>query len=201
MIGKAFGRALDGLIQYNAKVTEIKQDANGVSVAYHDTKAHGPIRTATAQWCICTIPASILSQIPMTVGAPMKSAIDALYYDSAIKVGLQFKRRFWEQDESIYGGITFTDLPNAMIGYPNSRYFDDGPGVLLGAYTFGANSFQYAALSPEDRIKKTVEYGSQIHSQYREEFQHGVAVAWHRVSFYVGLRGSLDRGLACSALR
>ncbi len=189
MIGRAFGRELGGLIHYNAKVTDIKQDERGVTVAYRDTKAGGPDRIATAQWCICTIPASILSQIPMTVGAPLKSAIDSLYYDSAIKVGLQFKRRFWEQDDSIYGGISFTDLPNALIGYPSTRYFDDGPGVLLGAYTFGANSFQYAAMPPEERVRKTVEYGRQIHPQYDAEFQHGVAVAWHRVPWTLGCAG------------
>ena len=186
MIGKAFGRELADLIRYNAKVTDIKQDERGVTVAYQDTKAGGAVRTAQAQYCICTIPASILSQIPLTVGAPMKSAIDALYYDSAIKVGLQFKRRFWEQDEDIYGGISFTDMPNALIGYPNTRFFGDGPGVLLGAYTFGANSFQYAAMSPEERIRKTVEYGTKIHPQYPAEFQHGAAVAWHRVPWTLG---------------
>jgi len=189
MIGRAFGRELDNLIRYNAKVTEIKQDDRGVTVAYRDTKAGAPSAIAQAQWCICTIPASILSQIPMSVGAPMKNAIDALYYDSAIKVGLQFKRRFWEQDESIYGGISFTDLPNAMIGYPSARYFDEGPGVLLGAYAFGPNSFQLASLSPQERIKKTVEYGSRIHPQYQSEFQHGVAVAWHRVPWTLGCAG------------
>jgi monoamine oxidase len=189
MIGKAFGREVGDLIRYNAKVIDIKQDARGVTVAYQDTKTGGAPETAHADWCVCTIPASILSQIPLTVGAPMKNAIDALYYDSAIKVGLQFKRRFWEQDESIYGGISFTDLPNALIGYPNTRYFDDGPGVLLGAYTFGQNSFLYAALSPEERIEKTLEFGSQIHPQYRAEFEHGVAVAWHRVPWTLGCAG------------
>lgn len=188
MIGRAFGRELGSLIQYDAKVTEIRQDARGVTVAYRDTRSGEP-RYAQAQWCICTIPASILGQIPMTVGAPMKNAIDALYYDSAIKVGLQFKRRFWEQDESIYGGISFTDLPNGLIGYPSSGFFDDGPGVLLGAYTFGANSFQYAAMPPEERIRKTLEYGAQIHPQYPAEFQHGVAVAWHRVPWSLGCAG------------
>jgi monoamine oxidase len=189
MVGRAFGKELGDLIQYNAKVTQISQDDQGVTVAYQDSKTGGPTRLAKADWCVCTIPASILSQIPLTVGAPMKSAIDCLYYDSAIKVGLQFKRRFWEQDESIYGGITFTDLPNALIGYPSSRYFDDGPGVLLGAYTFGANSFQYAAMSPEERIQKTVDMGAQIHPQYPAEFQHGVAVAWHRVPWTLGCAG------------
>ena len=189
MIGKAFGRELGNIIRYNAKVTEIRQDAHGVTVAYQDTQRGGPVQTATAQWCICTIPASILGQIPLQVGAPMKNAIDALYYDAAIKVGLQFKRRFWEQDESIYGGITFTDLPNALIGYPSTRYFDDGPGVLLGAYTFGANAFQITAMSPEERVRQSVEWGAQIHPQYTSEFQHGVAVAWHRVPWTLGCAG------------
>ena len=189
MVGRAFGKELGDLIEYNAKVTQINQDDRGVSVAYQDAKNGGPTRLAKADWCVCTIPASILSQIPMTVGAPLKSAIDCLYYDSAVKVGLQFKRRFWEQDESIYGGITFTDLPNALISYPSSRFFDDGPGVLLGAYTFGPNSFLYAAMPPEERIQKTVDMGAQIHPQYPAEFQNGVAVAWHRVPWTLGCAG------------
>jgi len=195
MIGKAFGRELEGVIRYNAKVTQIRQDANGVSVAYQDSKSGGATLTASAQWCICTIPASILGQIPLQVGAPMKNAIDALYYDAAIKVGLQFRRRFWEQDESIYGGITFTALPNALIGYPSTRYFDDGPGVLLGAYTFGANAFQIAAMPPEERVRKTVEWGAQIHPQYNSEFQHGVGVAWHRVPWTLGCAGHWTEAL------
>jgi monoamine oxidase len=67
-----------------------------------------------------------------------------------------------------------------------STVVDDGPGVLLGAYTFGMNSIQLAAMPPEERIKRTVEYGSQIHPQYPAEFQHGVAVAWHRVPWTLG---------------
>jgi monoamine oxidase len=189
VIGNAFGRELGDLIRYNCKVTDIRQDANGVTVAYQDSKRGGAVQTASAQWCICTIPASILGQIPLQVGAPMKNAIDALSYEAAIKVGLQFKRRFWEQDEAIYGGITFTDLPIELIGYPSTRYFDDGPGVLLGAYTFGANAFEITAMPPEERVRKSVEWGSQIHPQYRSEFQHGVGVGWHRVPWTLGCYG------------
>jgi len=189
MIGKAFGRALQGSILYDAKVTEIKQSATGVTVGYRSSKKGGPTEYVHADWCICTIPASILSQIPMNVGAPLQNAIDALSYDSAIKVGLQFKRRFWEQDDAIYGGISFTDLPNGMIGYPSSGYLEEGPGVLLGAYTFGPNAVQFTALSPQERVKKTVEYGTHIHPQYPAEFQNGVAVAWHRVPWTLGCAG------------
>jgi len=189
MIGKAFGRELAEVIRYNCKVTEIRQDRSGVTVLYQDSKRGGAMQSAQAQWCICTIPASILGQIPLQVGAAMKNAIDALYYDAAIKVGLQFKRRFWEQDEAIYGGTSYTDLPNTLIGYPSTGYFDDGPGILLGAYSFGANAYQITAMPPAERVRNTVEWGAQIHPQYRSEFQNGVGVAWHRVPWMLGCAG------------
>lgn len=190
VIGKAFGRELGPIIRYNAKVTEISQDERGVTVAYQDSKPGGATQHVSAQWCICTIPASILSQIPLKVGAPLKNAIDAIPYEASVKVGLQFKRRFWEQDDAIYGGISFTDLPISMIGYPNTRYRDSGPGVLLGAYMFGPEAYQMTALPPEERVRKAVEWGAQVHPQYRAEYQNGVAVGWHRVPWTLGCFGT-----------
>src|SRR6185312_4904320 len=110
MIGQAFGKQLTGAIKYNCK--------------------------ATAKWCVCTIPATILGQIPMNVGAPMKNAISSLAYDAAYKVGLEFKRRFWEEDDGIYGGITYTNQPISNISYPSTDYHRKGGGVLLGGYIF-----------------------------------------------------------------
>jgi hypothetical protein len=34
---------------------------------------------------------------------------------ASCKVGLQFERRFWEEDEAIYGGITDTDVPTGRF--------------------------------------------------------------------------------------
>ena len=146
-------------------------------------------QTARADWCVCTIPLSVLGQIPMKVGAPMAKAIAAVPYASAVKVGLQFKRRFWEEDEQIYGGITYTDLPISNIGYPSTGYFSDGKGVLLGAYIWGLDATEFTAMTPEERVAKAVEYGSQIHPQYPKEFDNGVAVAWHRSPFTMGCFG------------
>ena len=188
-IGKAFGKKLGKVIQYNAKVTNIHQDASGVTATYVDSKKGGAPRQVHADWCVCTIPASVLSQIPMNVGAPMQNAINALYYDASIKIGLQFKRRFWEEDDQIYGGMSYTDQAIGMIGYPSTGYFKKGPGVLLGAYTFGMNAFNLTAMSPADRIKAAVDCGAKIHPQYRSEFQHGVAVGWHRVPWTLGCAG------------
>ena len=190
MIGKAFGAKLKDVIQYNSKVVDIKQDAKGVTVSYVDTKKGGAPLTASADWLICTIPVSILSQIPITVGPKMKAAINNLSYSSSAKVGLQFKRRFWEEDEQIYGGITSTDQPNGTIGYPATGYFSSGKAVVLGAYTFGPGAVRYTAMAPEERISKTLEYVNNVHPQAKTEFDCGATVAWHRVPWTLGCAGA-----------
>ncbi len=190
MIGKAFARETGDLIRYDAKVTRIAQDEGGVTVTYVDAKAPEVAHVAKADWCICTIPLSILSQIPIDAGARMKTAIDAVPYASAVKVGLQFKRRFWEEDDAIYGGISYTDLPIRQIAYPNTGFNRSGRGVLLGAYIFeGANAYEFAAMPPAERVARAVALGSSIHPQYPAEFENGVAVAWHRVPFTLGCAG------------
>jgi monoamine oxidase len=180
MIAKAFGREVGRFIKLDAKVTSIKQDARGVTATYVDAKKGGAPQSASADWCICTIPLSVLSQLELDVGAPMKAAIDAPFYAPSIKIGLQFKRRFWEEDEQIYGGITYTNLPNALIQYPSSDFFSSRKGVLLGAYAFGSYAFEWTSLPPAERIRRVPEFGAQIHPQYEKEFETGISVGWHR---------------------
>ena len=187
-IAQAFAREVGDLVRLRAKVTAIRQDDAGVSVSWEDTQTHA-VEQTRADWCICTIPLSVLSQIEMNVGAPMAAAISAVPYAAAVKIGLQFRRRFWESDESIYGGISYTDLPISTIGYPATGYFSSGKGVLLGAYAFGPYAYEFTSMSPKDRVRKAVEFGAQIHPQYTTEFESGVAVAWHRVPSNLGCYG------------
>jgi monoamine oxidase len=190
MIGKAFAKELGDIIRYNAKVTKIQQGDQRVTVTYVDTASPAIVQTATAHWCVCTIPLSILGQIELDVGAPMRAAIDAVPYAGSVKVGLQFKRRFWEEDDAIYGGISYTDLPIRQIAYPNTGYNRSGRGVLLGAYLFdGANSYEFTAMQPQERVARAVEFGAALHPQYPAEFENGIAVAWHRVPFTLGCSG------------
>ncbi len=186
-IGQAFAGRLPGLIRYGARVTQIAQDGRHVTATYEQD---GAVRQASADWCVCTLPLTVLSQLPLQVGAPMKAAIDAVPYASSVKVGLQFRRRFWEEDEAIYGGISYTDLPIRQISYPSTGYNLGGKGVLLGGYTWnGPNSYEFTALAPEERVRLAVEFGARIHPQYRDEFETGISVAWHRVPFTLGCAG------------
>jgi monoamine oxidase len=174
-IGEAFARQIPDRIRYGAKVVAIRQNEIGVTVAFEDLVSGGTVQEAKADWCVCTIPLSILSQVPIDASTRMKAAIDAVPYASAVKFGLQFSRRFWEEDEHIFGGITY----NA-----------GGKGVLLGGYTFdGANSYEFTAMPPAERVKRAVAFGARIHPQYLTEFENGVSVAWHRVPFTLGCAG------------
>jgi monoamine oxidase len=111
-------------------------------------------------------------------------------YASAVKVGLQFRRRFWEEDESIYGGISYTDLPIRQIAYPVAGLNGGGRGVLMGAYLFdSSNAYEFTSMSPADRVSRAVAFGARIHPQYDTEFENGISVAWHRVPFTLGCAG------------
>ena len=60
MIGKAFAKQIGDLIQYDAKVIRIQQNDGGVTVSYVNSKTPSTPQIATAEWCVCTIPLSIL---------------------------------------------------------------------------------------------------------------------------------------------
>ncbi|MCO6362287.1 flavin monoamine oxidase family protein [Paracoccus sp. 08] len=187
-IAQAFEREVGDLITFQAKVTRIRHEGDTVTATWVPADG-GEEQTETADYCICTIPFSILGQIDHDFSARMSGIIDGMYYASSFKCGLEFKRRFWEQDDHIYGGISYTNLPISLISYPSTDYFSDGPGVLLAAYSWGASSYQFNALPPSDRIEAVLDYGSQIHPQYRDEFVSGVSVGWHKVPWVRGCYG------------
>jgi monoamine oxidase len=189
-IGEAFARQIPERIRYGAKVVAITQNDSSVAVEFEDLVAGGTVREVRADWCVCALPLSILSQIPVNVSARMKAAIDAVPYASAVKFGLQFSRRFWEEDEHIFGGISYTDLPIRQISYPSANFNAGGKGVLLGGYTFdGPNSYEFTAMPPAERVRRAVEFGAEIHPQYQTEFENGVSVAWSRSPFTLGCAG------------
>jgi monoamine oxidase len=186
-IGEAFARQIPDVIRHEAKVVGIAQDETGVGVTFEDRAAGGAVQQIRADWCVCTLPLTILSQLPINVSAAMKAAIDAVPYAASVKFGLQFSRRFWEEDEYIFGGISYTNLPIRQISYPSAGINAGGKGVLLGGYTFdGANSYEFTAMPPAERVRRAVEQGAQIHPQYRDTFENGVAVAWDRSPFTLG---------------
>jgi monoamine oxidase len=128
-----------------------------------------------------------LSQIETNLSEKKTAAIQAVPYSSSVKIGLEMKRRFWEDDAAIYGGHSFTNQEIGLVSYPNHNLLGDGPAVLLGAFASGAGGYRLGGLSPEERIEVALAQGSVFHPEsYRKEFLSGASVAWSRVPWVMG---------------
>lgn len=187
MIGRAFTDRVRESITLNARVTRIAQDETGVTVGYEDMSRR-VMGEAKADWCICTLPLQVVSQIEMQVSNAMLAAIRAVPYAAHVKIGLEFRRRFWEEDEGIYGGSSYTDQPISVISYPSDRFQSSGPAVLLGGYPLDIHAFDLGGMSPAERIEAALTQGQVIHPQYRQEYLSGVSVAWSRMPWILGCR-------------
>jgi len=186
MIGKGFAKQVGDLITYNAKVVKLAQDDKGVTATWQDTKT-GATSTASADWCVCTIPPPVLSQLDMQASDKFKAAIKAVPFSPQCKIGLEMRSRFWEEKYSIYGGHSFTDQTIGLISYPNDNMHKDGPAVLLGAFASNANGLMLAGMTPEQRIETALKQGEVFHpEEYRREFINGVSVSWPRMPWILG---------------
>jgi monoamine oxidase len=115
-----------------------------------------------------------------------KGALKAVSYAPVGKIGLQMKRRFWEEDDQIYGGHVLTDLKAInTISLPSSGW-QSKKGVLLGYYHYGLDAIEVSALAPAERAAFAVSAGEKIFPPYRAAFENAFSVAWHRVQYNLG---------------
>jgi monoamine oxidase len=196
-IAAAFADRVGGLIRYGCEVRELRRTPAGVRVVYFDGAAQRTVEE-TADYCVCTLPLSILKNVPSDLPANVQRAVGQVPYNASMKVGLQFARRFWEEDEAIYGGISWTNLPIRQIWYPSTGFLGR-KGVLLGMYAFGNAAVSLGDLAPGERHRRVLEQGARIHPQYTREFETAYSVAWHRLKHNRGCYAFYDAGARRSA--
>lgn len=181
-IAAAFERKVGRSIHYKAEVVSIRNGEQGVEVVYKDGDGEKKIG---AGMCICTIPLPVLSNIDHNFSSDASRAIDSVVYMQTGKIGLQFKRRFWEEDEGIYGGITHTNNQLTQIFYPSYDYLS-GKGMLIGYYNFNEKAVATGNLSYPQREQLALDKGALIHPQYREAFETAFSVTWHKTRHNLG---------------
>ena len=110
-----------------------------------------------------------LRNIDIQVSSKFKTAIGDLSYAPVGKIGLQMKRRFWEDDHAIYGGHVYFDDPDVgSISLPSTGWF--GPkGVILGYYNFGPNAAKISAMSLAGRQAFAAAAGQKVFCAVRRE--------------------------------
>jgi len=181
-IAKAFEKKVGAYIHFGCEVTGIHNQLDSVKISYKDRKG---AKEMVADYCICTIPTPVLSNVDNNFSSDVSRAIDYIPYMVTGKIGMQFKRRFWEEDEHIYGGITHTNNELTQIFYPSYDYLSK-KGILLGYYNFNEKARQTGALSHQQREKLAMDKGRLIHPQYDKEFESSFSVSWHKTPYSMG---------------
>lgn len=186
-IARAFERNLgDDVITYNAEVQELRQNDAGVVVPYRDTTT-GNMRVAKADYCITTIPLSILRKLPTDLSDQCKAAIAKPSLSAVGKLSLQMNRRFWEEDDDIYGGSSSLGIPGHTVIYPSYGYFGK-KGVIQSAYAFGRAAETLGELPLAEQVEQAIERTELIHpGQFRKSYDgKAFSIAWHRTKYNEG---------------
>lgn len=190
-IARAFEAQVAGDLLLEAVVTEIRKTANGVRIHYDRL---GTPSTLEADYCVCTIPATVLRGITNDFSAAHASAVNGFQYASAGKLAFQ-SRRFWEQEHNIYGGISWTTQEITQLWYPNNVLGRQN-GIMLGTYTFGgAAGGTFTNRTPQQRIDAARTQAAALHPNIGNEVSRGISVAWAKVPFQLGAWGTSDPGI------
>ncbi len=183
-IPKAFAKRVEGMIRYETIVDEIRKTAHGAKVVFH--QGQGAKTTIESDFIVCTLPLSILKNIPNDLSAAHKKSIAEVNYASAGKIGFYAPRRFWEEDHGIYGGMSWTNREIAQVMYP-SHGIHQPDGTLVGMYTFGGDiGDAYTKATVQERLARAIASGQKLHPDYAKQVQAGISVAWKRVPFNEG---------------
>ena len=102
------------------------------------------------------------------------------------KIGIEYSRRWWEEDHRIYGGITNTNIDLGNMWYPSTG-FHGQRGTMVGYYNTGASARAYQPLSPEKRLSRALDQGARIHGDvYKKDVSASFSVDWGSTEFSEG---------------
>jgi len=129
-------------------VTQIRRAGErGARVVYRNGRG-GAETAIEAPFVLVTVPLSVLKDVPADFSPRYRTAIAAGDYIPAAKVAFFARRRFWELDEQIYGGMSWTTQDITQMWYPSSGY-QGATGILIGGYIWTTDiGDRFAAMAP-----------------------------------------------------
>lgn len=189
---RAFLPALHERIRFGAKLVALEQSPDSVTVYYQSAAGRFAV---TGDAVILTVPFPVLRHVEVlpAFSRGKQRAIRQLHYDASAKILLQFRERFWETNDGIVGGGSFTDLPIRVTYYPDHGA-ETGRGVVLASYTWSEDAQRWGSLSASDRISQALENLSRIHPEALDTFEVGASKMWHDDEFAGGAFALFDPG-------
>ena len=188
---KGFQRKLGEKITFGAEIVSIHQSDDGVRVAYKNVKG-GATTEVRADYCVSCLPLTILPRLEVDLSPETMAAAKATPYSPSAKMGLQMKRRFWEEDDRIFGGHLYSNLPFGNFSYPSWGFLGN-KGILLGFYGNGQMS-GVINMPIKDRIEHVLAHAGKIHPQIRAEYETAYCTFWEKIPYSLGAFASGGAG-------
>ncbi|WP_229758642.1 flavin monoamine oxidase family protein [Peterkaempfera bronchialis] len=183
------GRRMTRLIQ-TAHGVRIETTAESGTEESCDGAPRAPKETFEGDYAIITVPLTALRfcDFEPALSYPKRRAITEIHYDSATKVLLEFKNRFWEHGPGGFtGGGCVSDSPNRFTYFPSHVDGSRG-GVVLASYTWSDDAMRWDSLTPGERYAFALDnlakmFGRQVYDQYTGV---GATQSWARARYALG---------------
>src|SRR5260221_2133691 len=181
-IAAAFEKRLSNSIRFDATVEQIRKTPKGVRIAYQDGKTE-TAAALEADCCLFPLPRPLLQTIDAALCPEFKQAIAAASYDSAYKIAWE-SRRFWEQDYSIYGGISFPKQMVGVVWYPSANLLAE-KGIIVAGYSL-ENGTEFAMLDLPGKLAASRQAVERLHPGCSSELVKPVYISWGRIPYNLG---------------
>lgn len=184
-IAYGFAKVVGELVTYEAPVEEIVTGADAVTVHY---RKGGVPQAIKADWCICTLPVTVLAKTKNNFTAETQKAFSGIQLAALYKIGWE-SPRFWEKENRIYGGISFLKQTVDLVWYPSWGLFSP-TGVLVGGFNFETDPdgsvTDFGKLSREEKIEASRAAVEKLHPGKGQLLRKPIYVSWEKIPYSLG---------------
>jgi len=172
LLPHAFASKLKAKVLYDSPVVKITQNPKEVVLSFDDK---GRRQSIAGEFLVCAIPFTTLRNIETlpAFSPPKTEAIRSMEYDSASRVFIEIKRRFWE-DQGLNGfgfGDDAAEVWHSSFGQPATH-------GILQTYLRGRYSIDLTNQAERDRVNSTVAKLTRLFPDLQPNYIRGVAKCW-----------------------
>jgi len=184
-IGYGFAKVVGDAIIYDAPVTEIVTGSDSVSVTY---AKGGKPQTIKADWCICTMPISVLAKTKNNFTAETQKAFTGMSMMALYKIAWE-SPRFWEKEYRIYGGISFPKQTVDLVWYPSDKLFSP-TGILVAGFNAELDDkgqpTPFGALTREGKLDASRQAVDKLHPGKSSLLTKPIYISWEKIPYSLG---------------
>lgn len=173
-------------VTMNCPVRRLRRTAGGVALHVGDAANPRPVEV---DFVVCTLPVSMLSRLDSDFSAERKAAAARTPMDPSTKVAFE-ARRFWEEDDHIYGGLAWTQAENEVVWYPSGG-FNSAKGVIVGAYAAGfagpESAQRFSDRPADERFAISAAAIERMHPGRGKELTKPLTVGWAQCPWAKGV--------------